>query len=813
MLREYSNYLTPTVGLLSADTWTMVVVWLRNTLLNQLVLIALLSAALLVPWMLLVLGADNTTGRWAVDARLPFATSYLLAAVLGIVLFMIGNALRAFDDGPAKGKAAGRLGASESAIVIGIGGGVLAGAWLTALAVLMVNEGYWTLSPAVLAWPVVRWADAAVSPLAGLFSPREWDIFRVSAGAFFVGFLVIQSLGRYARCILAAQGRGQRSPRAAFVVLALWAIVPAAVGGALLAVSHRVAPALAAFIGAGADPTVYQIVLLPPLVVEILALAVVLHIGLIGRWFPDERREWWSRLGAHHLRLSVVWCVVGAVALLLPEWMDAELDWNKITAAAGWAATTLAGVLAGRSPATGKGGVPTLSSRAVDWLARLAPAVFVLGLLIIVGAALRALMLLWWPMPWTAQVALLLAVLASIGLILSWRIDINEFSMHHFYKNRLVRSYLGASHLHTQRRANRFTGFDPNDDVKLADLTTAKGYCGPLSIVNTSLNLTTGSELAWQERKAESFVFTPLTSGYEIMDGRPTGKRRLRRAGHRRTDLFGYTGGPGLGTVVAISGAAASPNMGYHSSPAVAFLLTVFNLRLGWWVGNPRFSSAGPVDSPWRKSSPTLGVLYLFKELFGRTDNQARYINLSDGGHFENLGVYELVRRRCAYIVAVDAEEDSTLAFGGLASVIRKCRTDFGVEIDLDVRRVKLGEGYHYAVGSVTYPERPGQPGTIVYVKSSITGDEPTDVREYNRRQESFPHQTTADQWFDESQFESYRMLGQHIGAQVFATPASLAQGVGPAFMSSLFETIAEQQRAEDKGEAMVPVWERPEPG
>jgi hypothetical protein len=160
--------------------------------------------------------------------------------------------------------------------------------------------------------------------------------------------------------------------------------------------------------------------------------------------------------------------------------------------------------------------------------------------------------------------------------------------------------------------------------------------------------------------------------------------------------------------------------------------------------------------------------------------------------------------------VAVDAEEDSKLAFGGLAGVIRKCRTDFGVDIDLDVQRVRAGGGYHYAVGTITYPEKRDRPGTIVYVKSSMTGDEPTDVLEYRQRQDTFPHQTTADQWFDESQFESYRMLGHHVGMQVFAAGATLARENPGDFSAALFATLAEQQRAEDATEPMRPVWLAP---
>ncbi len=117
-----------------------------------------------------------------------------------------------------------------------------------------------------------------------------------------------------------------------------------------------------------------------------------------------------------------------------------------------------------------------------------------------------------------------------------------------------------------------------------------------------------------------------------------------------------------LGTAVAISGAAASPNMGYHTSPPVAFLLTLFNVRMGWWLGNPR------ARYTWRYSSPRIGLIYMLGELFGTTSSSSDYVSLSDGGHFENLGIYELVRRRCRYIIVGDAEQDEDFKFGGLGS-------------------------------------------------------------------------------------------------------------------------------------------------
>jgi hypothetical protein len=178
--------------------------------------------------------------------------------------------------------------------------------------------------------------------------------------------------------------------------------------------------------------------------------------------------------------------------------------------------------------------------------------------------------------------------------------------------------------------------------------------------------------------------------------------------------------------------------------------------------------------------------------LFGLTNDQRKYVYLSDGGHFENMGLYELIRRRCLLILVCDGEQDGNLTFGGLANAVRKCRTDFGVEIDIDVGCLHKdpATGYspqHCAVGTIHYPDtvddRPVT-GTLIYVKSSLTGDEPADVLEYRSRQPAFPHQTTGDQFFDESQFESYRRLGYHIAEEelhVSTLAMRYLEGVGKA--------------------------------
>ena len=318
----------------------------------------------------------------------------------------------------------------------------------------------------------------------------------------------------------------------------------------------------------------------------------------------------------------------------------------------------------------------------------------------------------------------------------------------------------------------------------------------PFHLINTTLNLVKGKELAWQERKAASFFFSPGFCGFET-PARPgylkaTGANDLARGCFRTTreygagkrDLIGGTisigglrekierfgdedEGVKLGQAMAISGAAASPNMGYHSNPALSFLMTAFNVRLGRWNANPR-------QDAWRRSSPQFGLGWLIKELLGSTDADSRYVYLSDGGHFENLGVYELVRRRCALIVAIDAGADGGTTFNDLGGAMRKCFTAFGIEIDLHVKDVEIDPATrlaksHWAIGEIKYGlvDEKSESGILLYVKPSLTGNEPADLLNYRNTDPNFPHQSTADQFFDETQFESYRKLGYHIGASV----------------------------------------------
>src|SRR5262249_14409139 len=153
-----------------------------------------------------------------------------------------------------------------------------------------------------------------------------------------------------------------------------------------------------------------------------------------------------------------------------------------------------------------------------------------------------------------------------------------------------------------------------------------------------------------QERKAHSFTVSPLHAGSAAAGERQGAYRRTRGASESPHAHYGGPEGISLGTAMTISGAAASPHIGYHSSPMVTLLLTVFNARLGWWLGNPGRQG----DDTFYLSGPRFAVRPVLSEAFGLTDRTSPYVYLSDGGHFDNLGLYEMVLRRCHLIVVSD---------------------------------------------------------------------------------------------------------------------------------------------------------------
>lgn len=280
----------------------------------------------------------------------------------------------------------------------------------------------------------------------------------------------------------------------------------------------------------------------------------------------------------------------------------------------------------------------------------------------------------------------------------------------------------------------------------------------PMHLIGMTLNLVESKNLAWQERKAASFTVSPLY----------TGNLRL---GYRPTRDFGGPSGVSLGTAVAISGAAVSPNMGYNSSPAMSFLLTLFNVRLGWWYGNP-------AKKTYSLENPRNTLITILDEALGRTTDDNPFIYLSDGGHFDDLGLYEMVLRRCRCIIVTDAGADEKFGFADLGNAIRKIRIDFGIDIQMGPMQLfprskkDPKEAPKYcAIGNIRYSaidgNHPDTDGKLVYIKVAYYGTEPRDVCAYADQYPTFPHQSTGDQWYSESQFEAYRQLGYYALDQI----------------------------------------------
>ena len=925
-LRRFSNYLSPKLGLMSADMWVLLATYLRNLLVCQLVLLPAVVGVLLLSRLLMLLYHTQTpefvvgfvtnihpeTGR-----RLDEADQWVLGGLIVILwfiaaLFAFVGSGRVRPDNVVGAEPTDKKRLTQPGLIWWVIVPLLAAAilfcWFPALRLNRPERDVDDVA-------VKRPEQADPADVLDLPSLRHYLTVRESNLKVFGAFASIPALvvllayffslpyhrrlrfgeaAHHARCAAASCIAGGILLFGVWYFL-IWLCQPGP--AELTQYVHARAAARVTTFG-------------PPLVLGVIILTVFLGIGLMRSRLGEELREWWSSLCAWLMIFAVLWMSVNVVAIYATAVVIWAGPWLQAVLGSGWLFTVLGGVFAGGTAGTG-GRKP--SNTLLDLFARLAPAVFVAGLLVGVSLLIHALMdsapnweramdtadwmrrnepvhppiritetktpqkdgtdkedvkkvvvksrvfdesavagkIFWLGMfntdanfvpkakfqlqhedirylrnqrgldpkvvaelrkiaavtkpldsqkefsatyepalkllkkpedrlPWEVTpeeilevakdaeiiefnpglllVKLFVALLICLALLLfsAFVVDVNRYSLHALYGNRLIRCYLGASN--RDRLPDPITGFDPGDDLKLAELRIKSdpkgpGYDGPYLLVNTTLNLVSGAELAWQERMAEAFLLSPLVCG-------------CPDTGFCDTKI--YADGLNLSTAMTISGAAASPNSGYHSSPAVTALLTVFNARLGAWLGNPKRPSR------WRDQSPKGGFLYLLKELFGRTTNTSAYVYLSDGGHFENLGVYELVRRRCRYIIASDAGCDGNHVFADLGLLIAKCRSDFGIRIEIGTEALHLSvDGrvrWHCAVGKIHYKDVDfgALPGTLIYLKPSLTGDESTDILHYAAQNPDFPHETTADQFFGESQFESYRALGQHIAEGVF---------------------------------------------
>ena len=794
-LRSYSNFLSPQVGLLSPDTWTMVAMVLRNLLLIWLVFVPALAALLLLPrfWLLAVISGP----------QLPWLL-YLGAALGAFAIFEINRNLPFF----------GNRDYDQRGYLLRCLLPLLSASVCLVLYWAQINRG---LNEDALrrVWPRDSAAYFVALSQAMVFVP--WLLYVVWYGA-------VQR--KFARRYTMPDGW------IIFFASVLVLLSQLVTGAASWYAAVRLFPAPDAY------PHFYAALAVPSLLLW-LGLGGTLLAGVTSHFMSDTDQEWWARSGAWLLIAAFGWVVFCGLVYFGPLifvawppsarfWEWSLVQWVKVF---GTVFPLVSGVIAlaggftSKTPATGAAREQASpAARALGSAAGLLAPVFLIFLLTLIAFGanwllvanpldhLRALL--------EVSPRRLAAALAGLGVAAfaaSLLISTNKFSLHFFWRNRLIHAYLGASRPPQERRPNRFTGFDPQDNLEMWRLRAGfhqndecaatndgrytRGKCGEagyasrrhkratspeqtrlLHVLNIALNLVGSKRLAWQERKAESFTVSPLHAGSSRLGYRPSCE---------------YTeGGITLGTAVATSGAFASPNMGYMmTSPVLRFLMTLFNARFGWWLGNPGNVPGGSrlvsrvrrffdFEHAYRHDSPTLSLVPIVQEALGQTDDRSSYVYLSDGGHFENLGLYEMVLRRCRLIVVSDASTDPDYSFSSLGQSIRQIRIDLGVPIELKEFSVTgpgiSQSGKYCAVGIIKYSCVDRQPdafpehealrkedaefdGVLIYIKPSLLGTEPRDVLNYASGSASFPQEFIGDQWFSESQFESYRALGSHI--------------------------------------------------
>ncbi len=325
-------------------------------------------------------------------------------------------------------------------------------------------------------------------------------------------------------------------------------------------------------------------------------------------------------------------------------------------------------------------------------------------------------------------------------LIISLSIDINSNSFHNIYRTRLSRTYL------IKRNKNGI--IQSNQLLLLKDL---HRYCnGPYQLISSTLNVPGSNNPNLKGRGADFFIFSKYYCGSES-------------TGYRRTDSYNE-GTIELGKAMAISGAAASPEKGSRTNPISAFLMTLFNIRLNVWMRNPNCRHQWSISPLWPP--------YLLKELFRSSTEEDTFVNLSDGGHHENLGIYPLLKRYCKLIIATDASLDPNYQMFRMAVLQHKARIDLGINIKINLEELRPcpTTGYskkYFVKGIIYYPD--GSEGSLFYISTTLLGNEPEDLLVYQRMHPSFPDESTADQFFNEYQFESYRKLGELAGEQLCA--------------------------------------------
>ena len=365
------------------------------------------------------------------------------------------------------------------------------------------------------------------------------------------------------------------------------------------------------------------------------------------------------------------------------------------------------------------------------------------------------------PFPWVA-----LALLAAFGFFvaLSRYGEVTSWSLHPFYRRRLATAFALRRVARDGRPVAEERDYGAFVPLSQSGVEPVEGRQKrrewPQLVVCAAANVSDPGATP-PGRAVTSFTFSPQLIGGPLIGYVPTEEFERKLAGRQRD----FT----LMAAVAMSGAALSPSMGKMTRSPLRFLLTLGNARLGVWVPNPRYLDADGGTSPesWRPR-PYL----LLRELVGRNSANARFLYVTDGGHYENLGLVELLRRGCRDVYCFDASGGRDIQ--ELGDAIALARTELQIEVEITPQEAakvipdETGIAKATCVtGVIRFPD--GQTGKLVYVRSVMTAGAPHDVRAYQELDAEFPHNSTGDQLYTDQRFEAYRALGREAATEALA--------------------------------------------
>ena len=501
------------------------------------------------------------------------------------------------------------------------------------------------------------------------------------------------------------------------------------------------------------------------------SLATGVHRNAHGWWNPLRTvhrylwRRWFERVVGGVLAILFLGLVVASVPVVenhLADWVGAAGGWLAVLGGV-WSSLSCHASTSGSDPSSDK--IPLAVKASVG------AGLFLYGLLLVSYQLALAVF------PYDAISAgpkTVLLVALAVSVLTGYIVNLNYISLHRMYRDRLMEAFMPSV---ANARANKTAAAKEADGVRMSDALDPKCK-GPYHIINNNVITVDSRDSRLRQRGGDSFILSPRYCG-------------SAGTGWESTHTF-MGNGMTLPTAMAISGAAANPNAGVGGGGVsrnrlVSKLMLLLNIGLGYWCLKPRqrstFFNRVCRYYHFQPRHFTVGISAFWRHIL-REDH--RYIQLTDGGHFENLALYEMIRRKVRMIVVCDGGADPDFSFGDLQNALARIKEDFGVSIDFRfndahgaealAKMIPTGQSAYpqqvktaetgFILGDIHYPG--GADGLLVFLKTTLPADLDLQILGYRAEHPEFPDQSTADQFFDPSQFDAYRLLGNHIGASLF---------------------------------------------